>query len=278
MRATETETVTICDLYRSGRDAIQVAALTGRSTSTVYRVLNAQGVARRIMGAGKPAVTEQEKDDICRRYSEGQSCRAIACEVGLSDTCVSNILKQRNIVLRPHGNIGAETKICTLCGQTKSVSEFNRRGENRHRSDCRECRRSSSRCYREENKPQLQVKKRTYERDNKEKRRQYGRQWAKNNRAKVLAKKSRRRARKVSAPGNFTAQQWEQLCSRYGNACLRCGESTRLTPDHIIPLSKPGATNDISNIQPLCFSCNSGKCDRVIDFRPDCSCLLRWRI
>ncbi|MCS6958687.1 MAG: HNH endonuclease [Pseudanabaenaceae cyanobacterium SKYGB_i_bin29] len=43
--------------------------------------------------------------------------------------------------------------------------------------------------------------------------------------------------------------------------CCSCGATKDLTIDHIIPLAK-GGTNDISNLQTLCLSCNARKNDR----------------
>lgn len=75
----------------------------------------------------------------------------------------------------------------------------------------------------------------------------------------------RRRAQKEKGE-SFTSKEWADLCARYGNICLCCGEVKALTVDHVIPLSK-GGTNDISNIQPLCKSCNSSKNAKIIDYR-----------
>jgi 5-methylcytosine-specific restriction endonuclease McrA len=61
--------------------------------------------------------------------------------------------------------------------------------------------------------------------------------------------------------GHFTAPEWKALCEWFGNACLRCGSTEKLSPDHVIPLSK-GGMNDISNIQPLCLFCNYSKNNR----------------
>jgi 5-methylcytosine-specific restriction endonuclease McrA len=77
-----------------------------------------------------------------------------------------------------------------------------------------------------------------------------------------------RRARKAEAEGNFTAKEWLDLCERTGNKCLCCGSTGKLTADHIVPLAK-GGSNFISNIQPLCGSCNDHKGThnwRYIDF------------
>lgn len=66
--------------------------------------------------------------------------------------------------------------------------------------------------------------------------------------------------------GSFTAEEWKALCFQYGYKCLKCGQSVELTVDHVVPVSK-GGTNDISNIQPLCLSCNSSKGAKTVDYR-----------
>lgn len=77
--------------------------------------------------------------------------------------------------------------------------------------------------------------------------------------------------RKTKAGGRFTEKQWLNLCKKYGNKCLRCNKKRKLTPDHVIPVSK-GGTSNIGNIQPLCQPCNSTKNAKSTDYRKR----LRW--
>lgn len=57
---------------------------------------------------------------------------------------------------------------------------------------------------------------------------------------------------------NFTVEDWLALCEMHGNKCAQCGEEKPLCVDHIKPRAA-GGTDDISNIQPVCKSCNSKK-------------------
>lgn len=69
---------------------------------------------------------------------------------------------------------------------------------------------------------------------------------------------SLRHYRERRALGKFPQEQWEQLLEETGHKCLCCGLTEQITCDHIVPISL-GGTNAISNLQPLCRSCNSSK-------------------
>ena len=84
------------------------------------------------------------------------------------------------------------------------------------------------------------------------------RKWVKNHPEQMAHLKARRYARKKNAEGSHTFEEWKELCKKFDWKCAKCGRKTKLTKDHIKPLSKNG-TDYIDNIQPLCRSCNSRK-------------------
>ncbi len=79
----------------------------------------------------------------------------------------------------------------------------------------------------------------------------------------------RRRARILQVGGVFTAAEFIALCRRYHQRCACCGRSRKLTPDHILCVSK-GGRNVIENLQPLCLPCNSSKSYKIGAFTCVC--------
>ena len=122
--------------------------------------------------------------------------------------------------------------------------------------------------------------RRKYDATHKEEKAMWSRSWRKRNPEKVAAYKRKyrkahleeraayqrnRKAFEAGAKGSFTAEEFRALCDYTNHLCPRCFEEKPLTIDHIVALSK-GGSNDISNIQPLCKSCNCSKGVWTVDY------------
>jgi len=109
-----------------------------------------------------------------------------------------------------------------------------------------------------------QTLKATYPEKYKLQRKLQKKRYYKKNPDKLKADKHLYKARRRNAEGKFTGQEWTEVKLKQNDICLICKEVKKLTIDHIIPLSK-GGSNYISNIQGLCFECNSNKRDFLME-------------
>lgn len=185
-------------------------------------------------------------------------------------------------------------KCCSKCGIDKPLTEFYKAtgGKDGYRTDCKSCNRAKTkrwcdkyvdrvreytrthkeqnakhaRKYDETHRRQRQIKHRIWYAQNTEKARAASRLWGKRNPEKRAANYNRYRTRLNDNGGSYTHEQFKKLCAYYQYRCLACGKRKRLTADHVIPVSK-GGIGDISNIQPLCHSCNASKKDKTTDYR-----------
>jgi len=126
-----------------------------------------------------------------------------------------------------------------------------------------------ARTWQKANPDKLAGYKRSHRETHREQIRAQQRKWTGANRDRVRVYRQRRRTREVDNGGSFSATEWAALKARCDYTCLRCGKrepEIALTPDHIIPVAK-GGSSDISNIQPLCGSCNSAKGANSTDYR-----------
>jgi 5-methylcytosine-specific restriction endonuclease McrA len=140
--------------------------------------------------------------------------------------------------------------------------------------------------YREANRAKIAAAARTRRNANIEHSRAMGRKSYATNREKRIAymhayfkarpglqsaKVRARRNLKYQAEGSHTETEWKALKARYNYTCLCCGRrepDITLTRDHVISNTQ-GGSDWITNIQPLCHSCNSSKNNKRIDYRPN---------
>lgn len=71
--------------------------------------------------------------------------------------------------------------------------------------------------------------------------------------------------RPITEYSPYTITSWRKLCREFDDCCVLCGETKPLTRDHIVPLGQ-GGEDVLSNLQPLCKSCNVLKDNKSIDF------------
>lgn len=81
-------------------------------------------------------------------------------------------------------------------------------------------------------------------------------------------KKRHERLAEARAKGTHTEAEWLALVAFCGFRCVRCGEHVdRPVKDHIRPIYQ-GGSDAITNIQPMCVSCNCSKGPDSTDHRP----------
>lgn len=200
---------------------------------------------------------------------------------------------RRNAHRKPLTQIKAERaaksmlleKPCAKCGEVKPLSKFrlSKRTADGRTSQCAKClwtrikswkdkrrekERELDRIRYKKNPQRARDQSRAYRERNPEAVREYLRRYAKKNPELMREKTNRRRMLKLSIPGSHTTAEWESLCKQFKNLCVKCGEKRPLTRDHVIPITRPGSSDFIANIQPLCKSCNSRKFNTAaIDYR-----------
>lgn len=115
--------------------------------------------------------------------------------------------------------------------------------------------------WRRENAEKAALTRAAYYQANREHHRELVKAWTKRNRDVVRSYRRARRARESGAVcAGFTAAQLAARWSYYGDKCWICRKPATAT-DHVKPLAKGGA-HMLSNLRPICTSCNCSKRDR----------------
>lgn len=127
------------------------------------------------------------------------------------------------------------TRVCTVCGEDKPITEFpkngkDKQGKPRHRTDCKTC---------------YAITRKLTKR-------------------KAVSKFLNNTKHRTGEEDTYTLQDWKDAMLHFRGGCSYCGRKQsrklRLTKDHVVPVSKGGLTVR-TNIAPACSRCNSSKND-----------------
>lgn len=116
--------------------------------------------------------------------------------------------------------------------------------------------------WRERNQDKVRASRKKWEKNNTEKSRIAKKEYAARNPEKVQSNVRRRRARLRRSDGSHTADDVAYILKRQQYKCAECGCSVKKRDsrqvDHIMPLIL-GGSNNPSNLQVLCSTCNKKK-------------------
>lgn len=162
----------------------------------------------------------------------------------------------------------SDSKHCSKCGETKSLSEF---PKDKSRSSgvypyCKKCNYTHSRKWVVENQEQAATYLQEYRQKNIEKAREYGRNYSKmryrQNRELYRQYLRQRRARKRGGIP-ITLTQIHNRIKECGDQCVYCGaEYSHI--DHVYAISR-GGHDILNNLVPACAICNLTK--QTIEWR-----------
>ena len=167
-------------------------------------------------------------------------------------------------------------KTCIKCGETKGFGEMKK---DKRRLDgltniCKVCNNAGERT-----PEKAAAQKKRYEKwmkENPKRSKEIKKKYADNNKEKIAKKKSKyyknnpdkwriytakRRAIVKEAETNYISDK--EISTLYASPCFYCGETERITMEHLIPLSR-GGRHSIGNLAPMCESCNKSKNDKLL--------------
>jgi 5-methylcytosine-specific restriction endonuclease McrA len=168
---------------------------------------------------------------------------------------------EENTIITPRADRPRPTRRCRIC-YNASIRKAGKKWRDSHPQENS----IRGKAYRVKNKEKTAARGLAYRLNNSDKCKQAISKWKKENPEKLVSYAHKRRTAKTKAGGAYTSAQWIALCDKYESKCLCCGKKKKLTPDHVVPVSK-GGTSNIDNIQPLCGPCNSRKGTKSTDYR-----------
>ena len=94
----------VCFRYLAKESTNELGEDFGVDSGTVSRILKRKGHKVRSSKEAHGGPTDEEEEEICRRYLEGENQRELEEAFGVSQSTISNILKRKEVKTRPGGH------------------------------------------------------------------------------------------------------------------------------------------------------------------------------
>lgn len=158
-------------------------------------------------------------------------------------------------------------KVCTDCGLTQSIDEFQVRSDSRdgYKNRCRSCIRRHARAYESANEDAVRAVRAAYRSSHRAERADYASARQKSNPEKGAEASARYRARKAAA--TVEVVNYQVVASTHGRWCYLCESRIRddesMDVDHVVPLNR-GGPHSYANVRPTHATCNRSKNDSFL--------------
>lgn len=176
-----------------------------------------------------------------------------------------------------------QTKQCRACELWKSVDDFHKNVKMRDGRNgiCKPCAIAKSAKWRQENRERYLETKRhwratkgateEYRNKSRERAKTYAQEHAdelREYRRSLGNRLSHRRRQQIAENISRIPEihDWRAMVEFFGRVCLCCGSASKISADHVIPISL-GGVHHITNMQPLCLDCNRKKHATIRDYR-----------
>jgi 5-methylcytosine-specific restriction endonuclease McrA len=109
------------------------------------------------------------------------------------------------------------------------------------------------------------AKRKAWVKANPEKHKASRQRYYEKNREAIVAKaiETVHRRRDQRGDGRLSIAEWREILDAHGHRCAYCQRQTKLTRDHVVPLSR-GGRHVAANIVPACKRCNVSKSSRLL--------------
>ena len=152
---------------------------------------------------------------------------------------------------------------CSKCGETKPLTQFHKDKQNKlgHSYRCKTCAIKHVAKWQTDNPERKRANSRKWVANNYESHKEGNKRFLEKNPDYNKHYKLKRRAlEKENMSFVITDKEYRKI---YESPCFYCGATERIEADHIIPVSRGGATS-VGNLISACRSCNAQKSNMFI--------------